>query len=146
MAKLGQVQNYNKPVEDAMGFSAIVHANGILHLAGVISVDGAMQVLAPNDMAKQIDRIYDIIEATLAKCGAMLEHVVNEMMFTTDMGKLMEAASVRAARYRGCAYPASTAVQVVALAFPGALLEVQITAQLDGHQWSSDLPPLGSPV
>ena len=35
MAKIGQVQNFNKPLEDSMGFSAIVHANGLLHLAGI---------------------------------------------------------------------------------------------------------------
>jgi hypothetical protein len=37
-------------------------------------------------------------------------------------------------------------VQVVALAFPGALLEIQATAQLEGQEWSADIAPLGSPV
>jgi hypothetical protein len=77
MAKLGQVQHFNKPLEDALGFSAILHANGLLHLAGIVSVDDVGAVHAPNDMAAQIDRIYDIMEATLAKCGATLEHVMN---------------------------------------------------------------------
>jgi enamine deaminase RidA (YjgF/YER057c/UK114 family) len=146
MAKLGQVQHFNKPLEDALGFSAIVHANGLLHLAGIVSVDDAGAVHAANDMAAQIDRIYDIMEATLAKCGATLEHVVNEVMYTTDMAKLFEAVHVRAKRYEGYANPASTAVQVVALAFPGVLLEIQATAQLDGHEWSPRIPPVGSPV
>jgi 2-iminobutanoate/2-iminopropanoate deaminase len=146
MAKPGQAFNYNKPIEDALGFSAMIHNNGLLHLAGVISMGENMQVHAPGDMAAQIERIYDIIEETLAKCGANLAHVVNEVMYTTDMAKLMEAASARVKRYNGYAYPACTAVQVAALAFPDALLEVQVTAQLDKNEWSAELPPLGSPV
>ena len=146
MAKLGQVQHFNKALEDSIGFSAIVHANGTLHLAGIISMDDAGAVLAPNDMPKQIERIYDIMEATLAKCGATLENVVNEVMYTTDMAKLFETVGVRAKRYKGYANPASTAVQVVALAFPGVMLEIQATAQLDGHEWSPRIPPVGSPV
>ncbi len=146
MAKSHQTLHFNKPVEDAMGFSALVHANGLLHLSGIISIDETMQVHAPGDMAAQVERIYDIIELTLGKCGATLAHVVNEVMYTTDMAKLMEAAPVRAKRYAKCAYPASTAVQISALAFPDAMLEVQIMAQLDGQEWSSDVPSLGSPV
>ena len=146
MAKPGQAFNFNKPVEDSLGFSAMIHANGLLHLAGVVSINDKMEVHAPGDMAAQIERIYDIIEETLAKCGANLAHVVNEVMYTTDIAKLFEAAGARTKRYEGYVYPASTAVQISALAFPGVMLEVQITAQLDGQEWSADLPPLGSPV
>ncbi len=145
MAKPGQVQHFNKPLEDSFGFSAIVHANGLLHLAGIISIDDTAEVVAPGDMAAQIDRIYDIMEETLAKNGATLEHVVNEVMYTTDMGKLLEAIPTRANRYSGHANPATTAVQISALAFPDAMLEIQVTAQLDGEEWSPDLAPLGSP-
>ena len=146
MAKLGQVQNYNKALEDGLGFSAVVHAGGLLHLAGIISTDDAGQIVGAGDMAAQIDRIYDIMEATLAKNGATLEHVVNEVMYVTDMPALMAAAAVRVARYEGHAYPAATAVQVVGLAFPEALVEIQVTAQLDAGEWSPNVPPAGSPV
>ena len=146
MAKASQTLHFNKPVEDAFGFSALVHANGLIHLAGIISIDDQAQVLHPNDMALQIDRIYDIMEITLGKCGANLSHVVSEVMYTTDMAKLMEHAGVRAKRYANVAFPATTAVQISALAFPGALLEVQAKAQLEGVEWSSDVPPVNSPV
>lgn len=146
MARLGQVQHFIKPLEDSFGFSAIVNANGVLHLSGMISITDQGQVFAPGDMAAQIDRIYDIMEITLAKFGATLEHVVNEVMYTTDMAKLIAAIPVRSRRYQGHAYPANTAVQVVALAFPDALLEIQVTAQLVNEEWSADIPPLGSPV
>ncbi|HIG41813.1 MAG: RidA family protein [bacterium] len=146
MAKLGQVQHFNKPLEDSMGFSAIVHANGLLHLSGVISIDENANVIGPNDMAAQIERVYDIIEQTLAKNGATFEHVVSEVIYTTDMARLMEAIAARAKRYEGVANPATTAVQISALAFPEAMLEIQVMAQLEAEEWSADIPPLGSPV
>jgi enamine deaminase RidA (YjgF/YER057c/UK114 family) len=146
MAKQGQTQHFNKPLEDSFGFSAIVHANGLLHLAGIISIDEKAEVVGPDDMSVQIARIYDIMEATLAKNGATLEHVVSEVMYTTDMAKLMEATPERAKRYEAYANPATTAVQVSALAFPEAMLEIQVMAQLDEGEWSPDVPSLGSPV
>ncbi len=146
MAKPGQVQHFNKPLEDSFGFSAIVHANGLLHLAGIVSIDEKAEVVGAGDMAAQIDRIYDIMEQTLAMNGATLEHVVSEVIYTTDMEKLIAAIPARAKRYEGYANPATTAVQIVALAFPDAMLEIQVMAQLDEREWSADIPPLGSPV
>lgn len=146
MAKMSQVQHLNKALEDSFGFSAIVHSNGTLHLAGIVSIDEKVEVFGAGDMAAQIDRIYDIMEETLAKCGATLEHVVDEVMYTTDMAALTGAMAVRAKRYEGYSYPAATAVQIVALVFPDAMLEIHATAHLENGEWSPDIPPLGSPV
>lgn len=146
MAKAGQVQHFNKPLEDSLGFSAVVNAGGTLHLAGIVSVNEKGEVFAPGDVSAQMDRIYDIMVETLAKNGATLEHVVSEVIYTTDMAGLMAATPIRATRYKGYAFPATTAVQISALAFPDAILEIQATAQLDGAEWSADIPPLGSPV
>ena len=145
MARQGQVQNFNKPVEDAMGFSAAVTSNGMIHLAGVIAVNEEAVVTTPDDMNAQVERIYDIIEETLGKCGATLEHVVNEVVFVTDLAAFMEAGPVRAKRYEKWAFPAATAVQVAGLAIPGAMVEIQLTAQLEGDEWSPDVPPVGPP-
>lgn len=146
MAKRGQVQHFNKPLEDAVGFSAIVHANGLLHLSGIISVNEMAEVVGPDDMAIQIERIYDIMEATLAKCGATFEHVVSEVMYTTDFAKLNEVSALRAKRYAAYANPATTAIQISALAFPGAMLEIQAVAQLDNGEWSAEIPSTGTPA
>ena len=97
-------------------------------------------------MAAQMDRIYDVMEQTLAMNGATLEHVVSEVIYTTDMDELTAAIAARAKRYEGYANPATTAVQIGALAFPDAMLEIQVMAQLEEGEWSADIAPLGSPV
>lgn len=131
MAHVSQVQYYNEPVEKQMGFVAMVQTGKTLHLAGIVSIDESLNVVAPGDMAGQIEQVYDIMEKTLAKSGATLQHVVSELIFVTDLQKFGPAASAaRAKRYARCAPPATTAVQVSALFFPAAMIEIQATAVL----------------
>jgi len=80
-------------------------------------------------MEAQVERIYTRLETALATQGATLQHVVSEILFTTDLDALSAAAHVRRARYdkHGASIPASTAVQVAALALPGAMLEIHPT-------------------
>jgi 2-iminobutanoate/2-iminopropanoate deaminase len=132
MASLDQVIFFNESVEKQFGFAAMVKSGETLHLSGVLSIDEQLRVVAPGDMAGQIERVYDILEATLALVRADLSHVVNETIFVTDMQALAGAAATRLKRYAKCAPPASTAVQVQALFFPGCLVELQAVAQFKG--------------
>lgn len=145
MAREDQVQFYNEPVERSLGFAAIVRAGDTLHLAGIISTDEEMQVIAPGDIAGQIERIYDVMEETLGKCGATLEHVVNEVMYVTDMAALAQGAAARVARYAKFAPPAATAVEVSALFTPEAMIEIHATAHVPDAEWSADVRPIAPP-
>ncbi len=130
MAHISQVQHFNEPVEKQLGFAAMIQSGKTLYLAGIVAVDDALNVVAPNDIAGQVERVYDIMEATLAKSGATLLHVVNEMIFVTDLQQFASAGAARAKRYASCAAPAATAVEVAALLFPAAMIEIQVTAVL----------------
>jgi enamine deaminase RidA (YjgF/YER057c/UK114 family) len=130
MAKNSQVQFFNEPVERQLGFAAIVQQGNTLYLSGLIAVDEQMNIVGRGDMAAQINQIYDLMEKVLAMSQATLENVVNEVMYTTDMPALVEAAAARVGRYAHCAPPAATAVQISGLYMPDALLEIQATAVL----------------
>lgn len=133
MAKHSQVQYLNEAVEKQLGFAAIVQTGNTLRLSGIVSIDEQMNVVGADDMGAQISQIYDIMEMTLAKSQATLANVVNEMIFVTDIAALGDpaVASMRVSRYGDNAPPAATAVQVSALFFPGAMIEIQATAVLD---------------
>jgi enamine deaminase RidA (YjgF/YER057c/UK114 family) len=134
MARLNQAQYVNDAVEKQYGFAACVQSGKTLYLSGLIAMDENMQVVAPGDMAGQIDKIYDHMEGILALHQASLVNVVNELIFVTSMQALVEAAPARVARYArvpNCAFPTSTAVQVGALFLPEAMIEIQATATLD---------------
>lgn len=136
MAKLNKIQHHIQPIEEAMGFSAVVNADGTLYLSGLIAIDEKGDIVAENDMVKQLERIYDILETILKGCGATLENVVSETLFSTDIDSLMAATPVRLKRYEGVAFPATTAVEISRLAYPGAVIEVQVIAQTSPSQWS----------
>jgi len=131
MAHESQVRFNVEPVERALGFAACVEAGGFLHLSGIVSVDEtAMNVIGEGDMAAQITRIYDIMEQLLARSQASLRHVIRETIFTTDLAALGAAVGVRNARYGDNAPPATTAVEIKALFFPTALIEIEAVAYI----------------
>lgn len=131
MAHESQVRFFFEPVERALGFAACVEAGGFLHLSGIVSIDDTAQnVLHEGDMAGQLTRIYDIMEQILARSQASLRHVIKETMFTTDLAALGAAVGVRNARYGDHAPPATSAVEVKALFFPAALVEIEAVAYL----------------
>lgn len=131
MAHESQVRFNVEPVERALGFAAVVEAGGFLHLSGIVSVDEtAMNVTGEGDMAAQLTRIYDIMEQLLARSQASLRHVIKETIFTTDLAALGAAVGVRNARYGDNAPPATTAVEIKALFFPTALVEIEAVAYI----------------
>jgi enamine deaminase RidA (YjgF/YER057c/UK114 family) len=130
MAHESQVRFFMEPVERALGFAACVEAGSFLHLSGIVAIDEAQNVIGEGDMAAQLNRIYDIMETLLARSQASLRHVVKETIFATDLAALGAAVGTRNARYGKNAPPATTAVEVKALFFPTALVEIEAVAYL----------------
>lgn len=132
MARWDQVIRVNREIEERFNLSAAVRSNGTLHLAGLTSIDPAMQVVGAGDMEAQIRQIYTRLEQALAAAGCTLQHVVSETAYTTDIEALARAAHVRDDFYAraGAAPPAATAVEVRRLFFPQTLLELAAIAEL----------------
>lgn len=131
MARFENCLYADEELEKKLGFPRFVKSNGILHMSGMLSADENFELVGAGDMAAQIDRIYTRIAAALATQGATLQHVVSEILFTTDLAALSAAARVRRDHYarHDASIPASTAVQVAALALPGAMLEIHPTVE-----------------
>lgn len=131
MAHASQVFYFNEPVEKQLAFAAAVKTGRTIYLSGIVSINEKLEIIGPGDMAAQVSRVYDILEKTLELAGGTLQHVVNEVIYVTDIAALAQAAPVRAQRYAAYAPPCSTAVQIQALFLPGAMIELQATAVLD---------------
>ncbi|MEK9944873.1 MAG: RidA family protein [Alphaproteobacteria bacterium] len=129
MARFEDCLYADEALERKLGFPRFVKANGMLYMSGMLSADENFDLVGADDMEAQVERIYTRLETALATQGATLQHVVSEILFTTDLDALSAAAHVRRARYdkHGASIPASTAVQVAALALPGAMLEIHPT-------------------
>jgi enamine deaminase RidA (YjgF/YER057c/UK114 family) len=131
MARFENCLYADEELERKLGFPRFVKSNGILYMSGMLSADENFDLVGAGDMAAQIDRIYTRIAEALATQGATLQHVVSEILFTTDLAALSAVARVRRDHYarHNASIPASTAVQVAALALPGAMLEIHPTVE-----------------
>jgi enamine deaminase RidA (YjgF/YER057c/UK114 family) len=112
------------------------YANGIaargtqLFLAGQIGWD-AQQQLVGADVVSQTAQALRNVLAILAEVGGRPEHIVRLTWYLTDLDGYRGAGREIGAAYRelmGTHYPAMSAVQVVGLVEPGAVVEIECTA------------------
>jgi enamine deaminase RidA (YjgF/YER057c/UK114 family) len=130
--------------ETAYGYAQAVRVKNAVYVSGQLSHDDAgslVGVAASDDvsaasleacMKLQMRTAYANAAKVLAQVGAGLRHVVEEVLYVTDMDAAFAVAGpVRKAAYNsGRPECASTIVQVERLAFPEQLVEIRLTAVL----------------
>ena len=114
----------------AYGVSESVRAGDFIYIGGIIATDMEGGVIAPNQGVKQAEVVYGRIKTILEAHGASYKNVVSETIYLTDWPRFFEAAEVRKKFYDevGSAYPTAVGHQVVALALPGLVMEIQMVA------------------
>ncbi len=112
------------------GYTHVVEVSGpvrTVYIAGQIAYDTDGKVVGAGDMKAQAEQVFKNLQAALTAAGAKFSDVVKMNTYVTDMDKAPAVREVRA-RYFGDTTPASTLVQVVHLARPELMLEVEVTA------------------
>ena len=101
-----------------------------LFLSGQIAVDADGNVMGKGDLREQTRVVFENIKTILDKAGATFDDVVKlTTFFTADIHNYQDYFAVRQEYFKNHK-PASTGVQVAALAFPGLLLEIEAIAIL----------------
>ncbi len=116
--------------QDRFGFSQAWRVDGaeaVVFLAGQGSVSADGDVVGEGDFEAQVRQTFANIATVLEQAGASLDSVVKLTVYLTDIGTLREYGRIRGALFPGPP-PASTAVQVGALALPGMTIEVEAVA------------------
>lgn len=119
---IGAPRGYTHVVETA-GPARTIYISGQLGM----TPDGKFAG-APGDFRAQATQAFDNLKAALAAVGADFSHVVKITNFFTDIGHLPLFFEVRDKFVNTKAPPASTAVQIVKLARPDALFEIEAIA------------------
>lgn len=102
----------------------------LLYLSGQISVDADGHLVGGGDLRAQTQQVFENIKTVLDKAGATFQDIIKmNTFFTADIHNYEDYFAVRRGYLKGNR-PASTGVQVVALAFEGLLLEVEAIAYL----------------
>ena len=109
----------------------VTHPGKMIFLAGVGAEDesaarGTIRHLG--DFAGQCRYAYDKIKRLLAAHGATMNDVVKVVTYVTDVRNLPEAGKCRTEALAGAPQPVHTFLNINQLAWPGMLVEVDVTA------------------
>ncbi|GAA0926985.1 RidA family protein [Pseudonocardia zijingensis] len=143
MAEKVQVESFGVDWEKNYGYVQAVRSGDTVHLSGQVAHDGPNLVApAPVDdsgkvtdfgnTAAQMRQCYKNAATLLARFGATLDDVVDEVLYVVDA----DAADAAAGEVRKEAYGrpdpqvASTMIGTPRLAFPELLVEIKLVARL----------------
>lgn len=115
------------------GYTHVVETFGgrTIYVAGQLALTGDGQVVGAGDASLQAEQVFKNLESALAAVGANFDSVVKLTFFMIDMADFPAIRKVRDQFVNTAQPPASTAVQVAALAAEPFLLEIEAIAVID---------------
>ena len=115
------------PYEPVVGFSRAVRVGDTVYVSGTVAWGDNGKLVGAGDMYAQANQAIRNIEEALTQAGASLTHVVRTRIYVTDISRLQEAARAHGEAF-GEIRPASSMVEVSALAEPEMLFEIEAIA------------------
>jgi 2-iminobutanoate/2-iminopropanoate deaminase len=112
-------------------YSHIAKAGDFIMIGAVAGVDPITGELAGPDVTSQTLQILDAFETMLVSVGSDLSHILHITVFLKNMGDF-EAMNTAYESRMGERKPARTAISVVDLPKPGALVTMNLTAVTAG--------------
>ena len=98
-----------------------------VYIAGQVAFDASGALVGKGDFKAQARQVMENLKAALAAANATFDNVVKVNTYVTDMSQIQALREIRAG-YFGTNPPASTLVQVVALAMPDLMIEIEAIA------------------
>jgi reactive intermediate/imine deaminase len=118
--------------QDQFGYSQawrVDQAQSVVFLAGQVPISPEGQLVGDGDIEAQCRQVFENLNAVLEQAGATFDDLVKVTVYLLDATNLPVYRRVKAEFVTG-RQPASTAIEVKALAFPGLLVEVEAIAVL----------------
>jgi enamine deaminase RidA (YjgF/YER057c/UK114 family) len=116
--------------QDQFGYSQAWRVDrpaAVIFVAGQGPLSAEGEFVGAGDFEAQARQTFENLRAVLDEAGASVDAIVKLNVYLTDIALLRDYSRIRAEYVPGPA-PAGTAVQVVALAIPGMMLEVEAIA------------------
>ena len=102
----------------------------LVFVAGQVAVDANGTVVGKGDFAAQAKQVFENLSAAVKAAGGTMADVAKINVYATDVSQIAAFREVRQ-QYFTSTPPASTFVQVVGLARPEFLLEVEAIVAVD---------------
>jgi enamine deaminase RidA (YjgF/YER057c/UK114 family) len=106
-----------------------VRDGDLLRCAGFIGVDAVGKGTVSPDPETQFKRAFEIVGSVLAAAGLTFADVVEMTTYHVGLREHWDTFGKVKDTFVQAPYPAWTAVGVVELAYPGALVEIKVTAR-----------------
>jgi enamine deaminase RidA (YjgF/YER057c/UK114 family) len=113
--------------QDRYGYSQgwrVERPAATVFLAGQGPVSPEGELVGEDDFEAQVRQTFENVQTVLEEAGASFDSLVKLTVYLTDIDRLRDYGRVRAELLPGPP-PASTAVEVAALALPGMMVEVE---------------------
>jgi enamine deaminase RidA (YjgF/YER057c/UK114 family) len=133
LAQSGRLRHVNPPaLSTPTGYThVVVPARGRLaFIAGQVSADKSGAVVGKGDFRAQAKQVFENLKTAVEAAGGTMADVAKINIYATDISQIAVLREVRGQYFTGT-LPASTLVQVVALARPEYLLEIEAIAVVD---------------
>ena len=111
-------------------YADAVAAGNTLYISGIVPVDERGELVGEDDVVAQVRQVFANMRRVLDAVGATPADVVKVTVYLLDVDDRAAINPVRQ-EFFGDARPASTLVEVRALAVPGARVEIEAVAHLD---------------
>ena len=115
------------PYEPKIGFSRAVRAGDTIFVSGTVAWGEDGRLVGRGCVYAQAKQAISNIEKALIEAGASLNDVVRTRIYLTDISRLEEAARAHGEAF-GEIRPASSMIEVSALAEPQMLVEIEAVA------------------
>jgi reactive intermediate/imine deaminase len=113
--------------DDRFNYSQGIQIGNSVYVSGQVALDAEGNVVGKGDMKAQTRQALENVKTVLEASGASMEDVVKVTVYVTDISLLAETHDVRS-QFFPDPPPASTGVEISALAFPDLLVEIEAVA------------------
>ena len=117
------------PYEKSIGFSRAVRIGNIIAVSGTGPIADDGTTAFPNQAYEQAKRCLEIIEKAIKEAGGTIDDVFRTRIYVTDIS-LMEEVGRAHAEFFATIRPASTMVEVRALARDDWVVEIEAEAMV----------------
>ncbi|HHW17478.1 MAG TPA: RidA family protein [Firmicutes bacterium] len=101
-----------------------VSGKRLIFIAGQLPVNSQGAIVGEGDFKAQVIQVFENIKAVLEDAGASFDDLVKLNIYLTDVKNLPIVQEVRS-KYLTRPYPATTLVEITALANPKAMVEIE---------------------
>lgn len=119
--------------EEVVGYSRAVKIGNLIEVAGTTAVDENGDIVGAGNPYKQTKYILEKIERTLNSLNASMNDVIRTRMFVTDIKHWEEIGIAHGEVFKNIK-PAATMVEVKSLINHELLIEIEVTAIINGEQ------------